>query len=59
MSNGTPTLSWRSLRRPVVSPLPRLRLRAAPWIAPGLKVRIPALLIVFLVLAVKFGSFQA
>ena len=59
MSHGTPTLSWRPQRRPVVSPLPRLRLRASPWIDPGLKVLIPALLIIFLVLAAKFGSFQA
>ncbi len=31
----------------------------APWIDPGLKVLIPALLIVFLALAAKFGSFEA
>jgi len=59
MSNGTPTLSWRPPHRPLVSPLPRLWRRASPWIDPGLKVLIPGLLIVFLVLAVKFGSFQA
>ena len=59
MSNGTPTLSWQPRRRPVVSPLPRLERRFWPRIDPGLKVLIPALLIVFLVLAVKFGSFQA
>ena len=41
MANGTPTLSWPP-RRPV----------ASPWIDPGLKVLIPALLIVSLVLAV-------
>jgi len=59
MSNGTSTLSWRSRRPPVVSLSPRPRLRPSPWIDPGLKVLIPALLIVSLVLAVKFGSFQA
>ena len=59
MSNGTPTLSWQPWRRPVVSPLPPLGRRFWTRIDPGLKVVIPALLIVFLVLAVKFGSFQA
>ena len=43
----------------MVSPLPRLGLCSSPWIDPGLKVLIPALVIVFVVLAVKFGSFQA
>jgi hyaluronan synthase len=59
MANGTSTLSWRPQRRPVVSPLPRPWRRTAPWIDPGLKVLIPALLIVFLVLAAKFGSLHA
>ena len=59
MSNGTPTLSWQPQRRPVASPLPRLRQQILPWIDPGLKVLIPALLLVCLGLAVKFGSFQA
>jgi hyaluronan synthase len=60
MANGTPTLSWRARRRPVVPPpLPHLWRRSSAWIDPGLKVLIPALLIVFLVLAVKFGSFHA
>ena len=59
MSNGTPTLSWQPQPQPVVSPLPRLGRRFWPWIDPGLKVLIPAVLIGFLVLAVKFGSFQA
>ena len=59
MSNGTPTLSWQPPPRPVGSPLPRRRWRSLPWIDPGLKVLIPAMVIVFVVLAVKFGSFQA
>ena len=59
MSNGISTLFRRPRRRPVGSPPPPLGRRTSPWIDPGLKVLIPALLIVFLVLAVKFGSFQA
>ena len=59
MANGTSTLSWRPRPRPVVSLSARPRLCPSPWIDPGLKVLIPALLIVSLVLAVKFGSFQA
>jgi hyaluronan synthase len=59
MANGTPTLSWRPSGPPVVSPLPRLWRRAAPWIDPGLKVLIPILLIIFLALAARFGSFEA
>ena len=59
MANGTPTLSWRPSGSPVVSPLPRLWRRAAPWIDPGLKVLIPILLIIFLALAARFGSFEA
>ncbi len=59
MSNGTPTLSWQPPPRPVGSPLPRRRWHSSPWIDPGLKVLIPAMVIVFVVLAVKFGSFQA
>jgi len=50
MSNATPTLSWQ--------PAPR-RWHSPPWIDPGLKVLIPALVIVFVVLAVKFGSIAA
>lgn len=59
MANGTPTLSWRPQPRPLVSPRSRLGRRALPWIDPGLKVLIPALIVIFLVLAVKFGSFEA
>jgi hyaluronan synthase len=57
MANGTPTLSWRP--PPVVSSLPRLWRRTAPWIDPGLKVLIPVLLIVFLALAARFAPFEA
>src|SRR5665648_923161 len=59
MANGTPTLSLQPPRWPVGSPLPRRRWHSPPWIDPGLKVLIPAMVIVFVVLAVKFGSFQA
>jgi hyaluronan synthase len=59
MSNGTPTLSWQPQPRPAVLPLPRLGRRFWPRLDPGLKVLIPAGLVVFLVLAVKFGSFHA
>ena len=58
-SNGTPTLSWQPPRRPVVSPLPGWRWYSSPWIDHGLKVLIPAMVIVFVVLAAKFGSLQA
>lgn len=59
MSNGAPTLSWQPPPQPVVSPLGRRRWHSLPWIDPGLKVLIPVLVIVFVVLAAKFGSFQA
>jgi hyaluronan synthase len=59
MANGTPTLSWRPPRPPAISSPPRPRWRPLPWIDPGLKVLIPALLVVFLVLAAKFGSWEA
>jgi hyaluronan synthase len=59
MSNGAPTLSWQPPPQPVASPLPRWRWRSFPWIDPALKVLIPALVIAFVVLALKFGSFQA
>jgi len=59
MSNGTPTLSWQPPPQPVVSPRPRWRWRSLAWIDPGLKVLIPAMVIVFVLLAVKFGSLQA
>src|SRR5665648_495728 len=59
MSNRTPSLSWQSPPRPVGSPRPRRRWNSPAWIDPGLKVLIPAMVIVFVVLAVKFGSFQA
>ena len=59
MSNGAPTLSWQPPPQPVASPLPRWRWRSLPWIDPALKVLIPALVIAFVVLALKFGSFQA
>ncbi|MGO8761243.1 MAG: glycosyltransferase family 2 protein [Desulfobaccales bacterium] len=59
MANGTSTLSWRARRQPGVSQPVQPRLSPSPWIDPGLKVMIPALLAVALVLAVRFGSFQA
>ena len=59
MSNGAPTLSWQPPPQPVASPLPRWRWRSLPWIDPALKVLIPAMVIAFVVLALKFGSFQA
>ena len=59
MSNGAPTLSWQPPSRPVASPLARRRWHSLPWIDPGLKVLIPVLVIVFVLLAAKFGSLQA
>jgi hyaluronan synthase len=59
MANAAPTLSWPPQTRPLVSPRPRLGLRFLPWIDPGLKVLVPALLLLCLGLAVKFGSLQA
>src|SRR3989339_709452 len=59
MSNGAPTLSWQPPPQPVASPLARRRWHSLPWIDPGLKVLIPVLVIVFVLLAAKFGSFQA
>ena len=59
MSNGAPTLSWQPPPQPVASPLARRRWQTLAWIDPGLKVLIPVLVIVFVVLAAKFGSFQA
>jgi len=59
MSNATPTLAWQPERQTAVSPLPRPRRPSLPWLDPGLKVLIPVLLIVFLVMAVKFGSLAA
>ena len=59
MSNGAPTLSWQPPPQPVASPLPRWRWRSLPWIDPALKGLIPAMVIAFVVLALKFGSFHA
>ena len=59
MANGTPTLPWRPRRWSAVSLPPRLTRSAFPWIDPGLKVLIPVLLVIFLGLAVEFGSFEA
>ncbi|MCK9375960.1 MAG: glycosyltransferase [Syntrophobacterales bacterium] len=58
MHNAATSLSWRPRRRTVVSPHhPGLSL--FPWLDLGLKVLVPALLLVCLLLACRFGSFQA
>ncbi len=59
MSNATPTLSWPPVDHPAASPAPRHRMTFILWLDPGLKVIVPVLLLVFLVMAVKFGSFTA
>jgi hyaluronan synthase len=59
MSNGAPTLSWQPPSQPVASSPARRRWHSLPWVDPGLKVLIPVLVIVFVVLASRFGSFQA
>jgi hyaluronan synthase len=59
MDNATPTLSWPPVRRPAVPPLSRHRIAWIQWLDPGLKLLVPALLLVALVLALNFGSFAA
>ncbi|MFA4904127.1 MAG: glycosyltransferase [Desulfobaccales bacterium] len=59
MDNATPTLSWPPVRRAAVPPLSRHRLSWIRWLDPGLKLLVPALLLVALVLAFNFGSFAA
>ena len=59
MDNATPTLSWPPVRRPAVPPLARHRIAWMQWLDPGLKLLIPALLLVALVLALNLGSFSA
>jgi hyaluronan synthase len=59
MDNATPTLSWPPVRRPAVPPLARRRLAWIQWLDPGLKLLVPALLLVALVLALNLGSFAA
>jgi hyaluronan synthase len=54
MADPTPTLSWRRVRQGVVSgQIPREKMR---WLDLGLKLLVPALLMVFLVIAIRFGS---
>ncbi|MEJ2671706.1 MAG: glycosyltransferase [Deltaproteobacteria bacterium] len=59
MDHATPTLSWPPSPTPAVSPPSRQRIPAIQWLDPGLKLLVPALLIVALVLALNFGSFSA
>jgi hyaluronan synthase len=59
MDNATPTLSWPPVRRPAVSPLTRHRISPIQRLDPGLKLLVPALLLVALILALNFGSFAA
>jgi hyaluronan synthase len=58
MSHATPTLSWPPASRPAVlpqSPVPR---QLFSWLDPGLKVMVPVLLLAFVIMAFKFGSFR-
>jgi len=59
MSNGNPTLSWPPATRPAVLPLSRPPRQLFSWLDPGLKVMVPVLLLVFVIMALKFGSLKA
>ena len=59
MDNATPTLSWPPVRQTAVSPPTQPRMPLIQWLDPGLKLLVPALLLVALVLACNFGSFAA
>ena len=59
MSNANPTLSWPPAPRPAVLPLSRPPRQLFSWLDPGLKIMVPVLLLVFVIMAIKFGSLKA
>jgi hyaluronan synthase len=59
MSNGNPTLSWPPAARPAVLPRSHPPRSLFSWLDPGLKVMVPVLLLIFVIMAIKFGSLKA
>jgi hyaluronan synthase len=59
VSDITPTLSWPPVRRPAVTPLAGRRLPLVNWLDPGVKLLVPALLLVAVVAAYHLGSMAA
>ena len=58
MRQATSTISWRQQEPAASGPL-LPRMPAMPWLDLGLKLLVPALLTVFLVASIKFGSLNA